>query len=73
MPVPTREDNYKEEIISTLRYLELKKIKKLIDRNQKELETSIISREAITFNANTRRFKDLETKITKEIGAVILK
>ena len=30
MPVPSREDNYKEEIISTLSYLELKKIKKLI-------------------------------------------
>ena len=29
MPVPTREDNYKKEIISTLSYLELKKIKKV--------------------------------------------
>ena len=37
MPVPTREDNYKGEIISTLNYLELKKLKKLIADNQKEL------------------------------------
>ena len=32
MPVPTREDNYKNDINSTLRYLELKRIKKLINR-----------------------------------------
>ncbi|MDQ6845742.1 MAG: DNA primase, partial [Bacteroidota bacterium] len=38
MPVPTREDNYKKEIISTLNYLELKKIRNLIRMNEKELE-----------------------------------
>ena len=38
MAVPTREGNYKTDIASTLRYLELKKIKKLIVINADELE-----------------------------------
>ncbi len=73
MPVPTREDNYKEEIISTLSYLELKKIKKLIDLNQKELETSTSAERQLLLIQTHVRLKDLETKLTKEIGAVILK
>jgi DNA primase len=73
MPVPTREDNYKEEIISTLSYLELKKIKKLIDLNQKELETSTSPERQLLLIQTHVRLKDLETKLTKEIGAVILK
>jgi DNA primase len=73
MPVPTREDNYKEEIISTLGYLELKKIKKLIDQNQKELETSTSGDRQLLLLQTHVRLKDLETKITKDIGAVILK
>ncbi len=73
MPVATREDNYKEEIISTLNYLELKKLKKLIADNQKELEkTSSPERQVLLMQTHVR-LKDLETKITKDIGAVILK
>jgi DNA primase len=73
MPVPTREDNYKEEIISTLNYLELKKLKKLIAENQKELEiASSPERQKVLIQTHVR-LKDLETKITKDIGAVILK
>lgn len=73
MPVPSREDNYKEEIISTLNYLELKKIKKLIAINQKELESTTLPERQIFLIQTHVRLKDLETKITKEIGAVILK
>ena len=73
MPVPTREENYREEVISTLNYLELKKIKKLINVNQKELEVTI-SPERYTFLMQTHiRLKELETKITQEKGAVIIK
>jgi len=73
MPVATREDNYKREIISTLNYLELKKLKKLIADNQKELEaTSSAERQMLLMQTHVR-LKDLETKITKDLGAVILK
>ncbi len=71
--VPTREDNYKQEILSTLSYLELKKLKKLIEQNQKELEeTSSPDRQLLLIQTHVR-LKDLETKITKDIGTVILK
>jgi DNA primase len=73
MPVPSWEDNYKEEIISTLSYLELKKIKNLIVLNQKELEDATSPERQILLLQTHVRLKDLETKITKGIGAVILK
>ena len=73
MPVPSWEDNYKEEIISTLSYLELKKIKNLIVLNQKELEEATSPERQILLLQTHVRLKDLETKITKGIGAVILK
>ena len=73
MPVATREDNYKQEIISTLNYLELKKLKKLIADNQKELEETPSPERQMLLMQTHVRLKDLETKITKDIGAVILK
>jgi DNA primase len=73
MPVPTREDNYKEEITSTLNYLQLKKIKKLIGLNQKELEEATSPDLQILLMQTHVKLKDIETKITKGIGAVILK
>jgi DNA primase len=73
MPVPTREENYKAEIISTLSYLELKKIKKLIAFNQKELEETTSPERQILLIKTHVHLKDLETKITKEIGAVIMR
>jgi DNA primase len=71
--VPTREDNFKQEIVSTLNYLELKKIKKLISVNQKELETTTSSERQIFLLQTEVKLKDLEIQITKESGAVILK
>jgi len=73
MPVPSREDNYKEEIISTLSYLELRKIKKLIGLNQKELEDTTSPERQILLMQTHVRLKDLETNLTKNIGAVIVK
>jgi DNA primase len=73
VPVPTREDNFKQEIVSTLNYLELKKIRKLISVNQKELESSTSPERQILLLQTHVKLKDLENQITKEIGAVILK
>ena len=73
MPVPTREDNYKKEIISTLSYLELKKIKKLISINEKELEQATSSGRQIFLIQTHRHLKNMEIKITSEMGVVILK
>ena len=73
MPVPSREDNYKKEIISTLSYLELKKIKKLISVNEKELELATSAERQIFLIQTHNHLKNMEIKITNEMGMVILK
>ncbi|HEV8081734.1 MAG TPA: DNA primase [Chitinophagaceae bacterium] len=73
MPVPTREDNYKKEIISTLSYLELKKIKKLISINEKELANATSAERQIFLIQTHSHLKNMEIKITNEMGVVILK
>lgn len=73
MPVPTREDNYKKDVTSTLRYLELKRIKKLITVNVDELEkTTAVDRQILLIQTHSH-LKTLEIQLTNEIGTVILK
>ncbi|MEO6639161.1 MAG: DNA primase [Ginsengibacter sp.] len=73
MPVPTREDNYKSEVNSSLNYLELKKIRKLITLNAKELEDATSSERQIFLIQTHNHLKNMEIKITNEMGMVILK
>jgi DNA primase len=73
MPVPTRDENYKKDISSTLRYIELKRIKKLITLNAAELEkTSSWERQVLLIQTQAH-LKSMESEITNEIGTVILK
>jgi DNA primase len=73
MKVPTREDNYKIDIASTLRYLELKKIKKLIGLNANELaKTTSADRQMLLIQTHSH-LKTMEIQLTKEIGMVIMK
>jgi DNA primase len=73
MPVPKREDNYKTDIASTLRYLELKKIKKLIGVNAEELgKTTSADRQMLLIQTHSH-LKTMEMQLTKEIGMVIMK
>lgn len=73
MPVPTREDNYRREINSTLNYLELKKIKKLINLNEKELEHATSPERQILLIQTHNHLKNMEIKITNDMGMVISK
>ncbi|MDP4285394.1 MAG: DNA primase [Bacteroidota bacterium] len=73
MPVPTREDNYLHDITSTLRYLELKRIKKLITINAEELEKTTSSERQILLIQTHSHLKNMEIQLTKEIGMVIIK
>jgi DNA primase len=73
MAVPTREENYKTDISSTLRYLELKKIKKLITVNAEELgKTTSADRQMLLIQTHAH-LKTMEMELTKEIGMVIMK
>ncbi len=73
MVVPTREGNYKIDITSTLRYLELKKIKKLIVTNADELAKTTAADEQMLLIQTHSHLKSMEMQLTKEIGMVIMK
>lgn len=69
----TREDLYKEEVFSTLNYLKLKKIKRLMDENQRELEGSHSSEEQMVLLQIHQHLKQMEIGLTKQIGTVIFR
>jgi DNA primase len=71
--VPQRDDNYIKDINSTLCYLQLNKIKRLITINEKELATSLKTEETNLLIQTHFHLKQLEMGLTKELGTVILK
>ncbi|MDB5221725.1 MAG: dnaG [Chitinophagaceae bacterium] len=73
MPVPTRDDIYKEEVFSTVNYLKLRKIKRLISINQKDLEQPHSAEEQISLLQTHKHLKDLEVEMTRQMGTVILR
>ncbi len=73
MPVPSREDNYLKDIKSSLTYLQLKRIKKLIDENEIELQNAKEIGEQILLVQTHAHLKKMEIELTNEIGTVILK
>ena len=69
----TRDDLFKEEVILTLSYFKLRKIKKLIDENQKELEKSIDEADQFLFLKTHVELKMEAQLIAKRLGTVIIK
>ncbi len=72
-PLPTREDLYREEVSSTLNYLKLRKIKRLIDENQRDLEKTSSSEDQLTLLQTHQHLKQLEIMLTKNHGTVIFR
>ncbi|MFZ9687649.1 MAG: DNA primase [Chitinophagaceae bacterium] len=68
-----REDKYKEEVISSMTYLKLKKIKRLIIENQRDLENSPSEDDMIILLQTHRHLKELEMDLMRNIGTVIFK
>ncbi|MEO5942312.1 MAG: DNA primase [Ferruginibacter sp.] len=71
--IPTREELFKEEVISTLNYLKLRKIKKMIEENQRELEHAITLEEQLLYLQTHQHLKKMEIELTRQIGTVIYK
>ena len=69
----TREDLYKEETLSTVNYLKLRKIKRLIEENQRDLERPHNAEEQLMLLQTHQHLKQMETALTKLIGTVILR
>jgi len=72
-PLPTREQLYKEEILSTLHYLKLRKIKRLMEENLHDLEKSNSPEEQLTLLQTHQHLKQLKVELTKAHGTVIFK
>ena len=69
----TRDDLYRTEVASTLLYLKLKKIKRLIDENQRELEKATDPQEILLILQTHQHLKETEMHLTQSVGTVILK
>ena len=73
MPVPTREEQYKEEVISTLNYLKMRKIKRMIEQNQQDLQKSHTSEEQMMLIQTHQHLKQMERSLMQQVGAVIIR
>jgi DNA primase len=71
--IPTRDELYREEVVSTLTYLKLRKIQRLMDMNQKDLEKSKNAEEQIMFMQTHLHLKQMEKELMGKSGTVIVK
>ena len=71
--IATRDDLFKEEVFSTVNYLKLKKIKRLMDENQRDLEKATVVEDQIIFLQTHQHLKQMEIELTKQLGTVIFK
>ena len=69
----SRDDLYKEEVLSTLNYLKLRKIKRLIEMNQKDMERSLTSEEQLMCMQTHKHLKNMERELLEIAGTVIIK
>jgi DNA primase len=70
--IATREDLYREEVFSTLNYLKLRKIKRLMDENQRDMEKAVSEEQMILLQTH-QHLKQMEVELTKKLGTVIFK
>ena len=71
--VLSRADLFKEEVHSTLNYLKLRKIKRLISQNQHDLESATKADDQMIFVQIHQHLKKMEIELTKQLGIVIFR
>jgi DNA primase len=73
MPVPSREDVYREEVISTLNYLKIRKIKRMIEQNQQDMQQPHSAEEQIMLIQTHQHLKQMERELLQQTGTVIVR
>lgn len=68
-----RDQRYREEVVSCMTYLKLKKVKRLIIENQLDLEKEQRDEDMILLLQTHRHLKQLEMDLMKGVGTVIFK
>jgi DNA primase len=71
--IDTREDLYREEVFSTVNYLKLRKIKRMMDENQRSMEDNHTMEEQMVLLQIHQHIKQMEIELTKQLGTVIFK
>ncbi|MEO7264008.1 MAG: DNA primase, partial [Ferruginibacter sp.] len=66
--IATREELFKEEVNSSLAYLKLRKIKKLIEQNQVDMQHALSSDEQMIYLQTHQHLKQMEKDITRQMG-----
>lgn len=71
--IATRDDLFAEEVFSTLNYLKLRKIKRLMDENQRDLEKSTDAEDQMILVQTHQHLKQMEIELTRQLGTVIFR
>jgi DNA primase len=71
--IATRDDLYKEDVISTIGYLKLRKIKRLMEENQQDLSRPHTDEEQMVLLQTHIHLKQLERDLLLHLGTVIIK
>src|SRR5262249_42142675 len=69
-PLVKEEKGFKDDVLSTLQYLKLKKIKRLLEQNLIDLETNNTYEKLLEILPPHLHIKDMEIEITKLTGTV---
>jgi len=71
--IATRDDLYKEDVLSTMGYLKLRKIKRLMEENQQDLSKPHTDEEQMVLLQTHLHLKQLERELMLHLGTVIVK
>ena len=66
-------DRYKDDVRSTVTYMQLKKIKKMMRENQKDMEKPHTPEELALLKETHDHLKGMEIELTRVLGTVIIK
>ncbi len=71
--IATREELYREEVFSTLNYLKLRKLKRMMDENQGDLEKATVAEDQLVLVQTHQHLKKMEIELTRQLGTVIFR
>ena len=71
--IPTREELYREEVRGTLNYLKLRKIKRQIELNQRDMEKETNPEQQFALVQTHAFLKNMEMQLTRQLGTVVYK
>ena len=71
--IATPEDLYKEDVLSTMTWLKLRKIRRMMEENQQDLGKPHTDEELMILLQTHKHLKDLERALLQDLGTVIVK